>query len=709
MRRLTTKDVAERLRAVRDAVRSATASRPGPARAPRGPRRPRGTRGLRHLRHLGRLRPRYPRPGQRGPRRWLPSLRQTLLLGTWVILALAAAVGIAYERTAIPKDLNAIAVQQDNVYYWADGTEMARVGPIDRQAMPLSRIPTSVQWAVMAAENANFYGDHGVSPRGIARALTKMATGGDVQGGSTITQQYVKNVYLDQDQTLSRKFTEILISVKLDDKVSKQQILDGYLNTSWFGRGAYGVQRAAKAYYGKDVSQLNASQGAFLATLLKGAGLYDPSVSPANHKRAVARWNWVLDRMVSIGQLSARERATYKVFPEPNAPAVPPGLSGQTGYLVDTARQYVSAHSGISDARFDLGGYQIYTTFEKPKVDALAAAVKQRLGGLSPATRPADRDVRVGAASVATDGRILALYGGPDYIKQGFDDANVAVVPAGTTYAPFVYAAALRDGVVRQRDVPRATVGPDSLYDGDDHIPIRTPEGPYWNRDGKIVKTANAGKRSWGRISLRRAVADGVNGPIMQLGMDVGLNLVRQASVDAGLLPDSGFGEQIPAFSLGTATPSPIRMADAYATFAAHGTHTDPYSVLRVTRDGVQIPVQRPVATHPFSPQVAGAVDDALRDAVTDGAARRAGGTGQADHSDQSGQGLAGLPGTAPDGTSGSFVGYDRTTATAVSLFRIDPATQRLLPLTGLAGRPGVEASGTYPADIWDQYMKSVS
>ncbi|WP_329129481.1 penicillin-binding protein [Streptomyces sp. NBC_01476] len=646
-----------------------------------------------------RLRPRYPRPGRTGYRRWLPSLRQTLLLFTWGFLALVAVIGVAYARTAIPADLNAVAVQQDNVYYWADGTEMARVGPIDRQTMPLDRIPSSVQWAVLATENANFYNDHGVSPKGIARAVTKMATGGDAQGGSTITQQYVKNVYLNQDQTVSRKINEIFISIKLDDKVSKKQILEGYLNTSWFGRGAYGVQRAAKAYYGKDVSQLTTSQGAFLAALLKGAGMYDPSIGPANHRRAVARWNTVLDRMVEIGRLSAKERATYKVFPEPIAPAAPPGLAGQTGYLVDTARSYVSAHSGISDARFDLGGYQIFTTFEKPKVDALAASVKQQLSTLRPGTRPADRDVRVGAASVATDGRILALYGGPDYIKQGFDDANISVVPAGPAYAPFVYAAALRDGIVRERGAPRARVTPDTPYNGDNKVPVQTPEGPYWSRNGQIVRTANAGNRSWGMIPLRQAVADSVNGPIVQLGMDVGLDRVRRASIDAGLLPDSGFGEQIPDFSLGTSTPSPIRMAGAYATFAAAGTHTDPYSVLRVTRDGERIGLEQPRVTHPFTPKVASQVDGALRQAVGSGAAKSVAAAGP---------GLAGTPGTALGDRAGWFVGYDRTVASAVSVFRIDPASQEVRPLTGMAGEPGAKAAGAFPAAIWTRYMASI-
>lgn len=664
---------------------------------------PRSLRELPHeiwrLRRL--LRPRYPRPGRSGVRRWLPSPRQVLLVCLWVTLALTGLVGWAYARTEIPADLNTYATQQDNVYYWADGTEMARVGPVDRQAMPLDRIPESVQWAVLAAENASFYTDHGVSPRGIGRAVATMATGGDTQGGSTITQQYVKNVYLNQGRTLSRKLTEMFIAVKLDNRMSKKQILDGYLNTAWFGRGTYGVQRAAKAYYGKDVSQLNASEGAFLATLLKGAALYDPAVGPANHRRAEARWKWVLDRMVKIGQLSPAERATYKVFPEPKPQPKPVGLSGQTGYLVDTARAYLSAHSDISDARFDLGGYQIFTTFQRPSVEALADAVRKETATLRPAARPADRNVRVGAASVAVDGRILALYGGSDYLEQGFNDANIAVVPVGGTYAPFVYAAGLRDGVLLRRDEPRTPVTPDTVYDGDDRVPVRTPEGPYWSRNGKIVKTANDGGRSWGQVSLRRALAESVNGPVTQLGMDVGLNRVRQASIDAGLLPDS-FGEQVPAFSTGTATPSPIRMASGYGTFAAAGAHTDPYSVLRVTRDGERVDVELPHVKHPFTAKVAGEVDAALKDAVTDGTARRAGAAGP---------GLAGKTGTAPGRTAGWFVGYTPKAATAVAVFRLDPKTQELLPLSGTGGAAAwTEQTGsTYPIGIWTRYVGAVN
>lgn len=216
--------------------------------------------------HVASHAPKYPRPGRTGWRRWIPSWRQW---GGGVLSSLGLSVlllGIAYAATDIPDDLNTYATQQDNVYFWSDGTPMARTGWVQRQAMPLSEIPEGVRWAVLAAENASFYSDSGISVKGISRALFRTLGQGDTQGGSTITQQYVKNVYLNQNQTISRKFTEAMIALKLDNRMSKDDILEGYLNTSWFGRGCYGIQRAAQAYYGKDVSQLDAGEGAFLAS-----------------------------------------------------------------------------------------------------------------------------------------------------------------------------------------------------------------------------------------------------------------------------------------------------------------------------------------------------------------------------------------------------------------------------------------------------------
>ncbi|MFD0382350.1 transglycosylase domain-containing protein [Streptomyces stramineus] len=628
----------------------------------------------------------------------MPSWRQTLGLFLSVGGVFGALVAIMYVRTEIPADLNAFATQQDNVYYWADGSEMARTGEVNRQDTDLKKIPESVRWAALAAENETFYSDSGVSVSGMTRAVTKMVTGGSTQGGSTITQQYVKNAYLNQRQTFSRKLTETFIAIKLDNRMSKDEILEGYLNTSWFGRGTYGIARAAHAYYGKDVSQLNASEGAFLASLLKGAGLYDPALGGKNRERAVERWEWILDRMVGIGKLSKEERARYTTFPEPKAPPKPAGLTGQTGYLVETARAYVSAHTDVSDHDFDLGGYQIRTTFEKSKMSALNKAVAEARGKLDPEKREADRDVRIGAASVTTDGRIVALHGGPDYLKQGFNDANSSVVPAGTAFTPFVYAAALSEGVQLERGKPRSPVYPATVYNGDNKVSLRTPEGPYWDRSGKIVKGVNDGGKSWGKITLREAVAQSANTPIMQLGMDVGLDQVGETAVRTGLL-ESSLGTKVPAFSLGTATPSAIRMAGAYATFAARGLHSEPYSVDKLSRNGDAVPVEKPKAERALPQSVATAVGDALRDAVAKGSATAARAAG-AD--------AAGKPGTAQDNKSSWFAGYRGNLSTAVSLSRIEPKTQELQPLDGIGGAAKSTLGSPYPTDIWTQYMAAL-
>ncbi|WP_241002657.1 transglycosylase domain-containing protein [Streptomyces sp. CB01881] len=639
----------------------------------------------------------YPRRGRRGVRRWLPSWRQLLLVTGTGVAVLTGWLAWFFAKTDVPDDMNSFATQQNNVYYWADGTEMARIGEVNRQDVPLDRVPQPVQWAVLAAENETFYSDPGISVTGIGRAIYQMASGGDTQGGSTITQQYVKNSYLNQRQDISRKLSEIVIAIKLDHRMSKRDILAGYLNTSWFGRGSYGIERAAAAYYGKDVSQLDPSEGAFLAALLKGAGQFDPAISADNHRRAEDRWSWILDRMVKAGKLSAAERAKYTVFPEPRTQPKAAGLSGQVGYLVDMARNYVESHSDITAAQFDLGGHQIHTTFEKPRVDALAAAVQDATKGIDPAGRDTDRFLRVGAASVAPDGRIVALYGGPDYLKQGFNSANTSTVPIGSAFTPLVYAAGLSQGVQRQRDGSRTPVLPTTTYNGDNGVNVMTPEGPYWGRDGKIVKTANDGRRDWGKVTLRSAVEQSVNGPMMQLGMDVGLDRVQKTAADLGLLPAS-IGELVPAFGVGNSTPSAIRTADAYAAFGAGGSHTDPYSVLGITRNREPLALRLPTAVQALTPAAAGEVDAALKDAVRTGSAAPVAGAGPD---------LAGKPGTTADRTAGWFVGYNGQVSTAVTVFRADLKDMKLLSLEGLGGAAPDTPDSELPTRIWTSYMRT--
>ncbi|MFC9929957.1 transglycosylase domain-containing protein [Streptomyces sp. NPDC127190] len=652
--------------------------------------------------YIRRLRPRYPRPGRTGWRRWMPSWRQWVggVLTSFGLLS--AFLVTAYALTDIPSNLNSYATQQDNVYFWSDGTPMARTGWVQRQAMPLKDIPEDVRWAVLAAENESFYSDPGISVKGLTRALYRTVGQGDTEGGSTITQQYVKNVYLTQNQTVSRKFTEAMIALKLDNKMSKDQILEGYLNTSWFGRGSYGIQRAAQAYYGKDVSKLNASEAAMLAGLLKGAGLYDPTLGKANHHRAEERWKWILDRMVKIHRLSPQERARYTTFPEPLKSNPLYNTGAQSDYLVELAAQYAKKAGHLTDKQFDLGGYQIYTTFDRKREQALTDAVTQARKQARRDHPGAAKDGHYGAASVATDGRILAVYGGPDHRTQGYNESNAATVPAGTAFLPFVYAAGLEHGVHKTRDGAATPVTPESVYDGDDGIPVTTPEGPYWDRSGKKVAAHNDGRRSYGKIALGEALAKSVNTPFMQLGMDTGLDQVRQTAVSSGLL-SSSIGSQVPALSLGTSTPSAIRMASGYATFAAGGSHTEPYSVSRITRNGAPVALNTPRPRPAVSAQVAHDVTEALTEsfrlthpataAAQDGVAGKAG-------SADTGIAVGKTDGSGKP-TASWYAGTAGSVSTAVVVYRMDLAKSlEPLPLEGLAG-----TSDSVPYNLWSAAM----
>ncbi|MFJ3722796.1 transglycosylase domain-containing protein [Streptomyces sp. NPDC090045] len=649
---------------------------------------------------LRRLRPAFPRPGRTGWRRWIPSWRQWLGACVYAFLAMAGVVTYAYATTDLPDDINSFATQQDNVYYWADGTTMARTGWVSRQEMPLDKVPPKVQGAVLAAENSSFYSDPGVSPAGFLRAVGAAVTGGETQGGSTITQQYVKNAYLNQDRTLSRKFTEVLLAVKLDNQREKKEILQDYLNTSWFGRGTYGLQRASQAYYGKDVSQLDVSEGAFLASLLKGAGLYDPALSPENHERAVERWSWILDRMVETGRLTRAERATYTKFPEPTGASLPGAPGAQTGYLVELAKAYAIKTGHIPDAEFDLGGYQIYTTFDKARMTALTAAVQETQKDFDAGRRPdTDKNARIGAASVAPDGRLLAVYGGPDYLKQGFNESNATTIPVGTALTPFVYAAALEEGVVRTRGKDRTPVSPSTMADGNDQVTVQTPEGPYWDRSGKVVKGRNDGGRNWGQVTLSQAVANSINTPMLQLGLDVGLDRVESFAERSGLL-GSSLGPRIPTFALGeNSTPSAIRMAGAYETFAADGMHTDPYSVRSVTRNGAAMPLDAPKPTRAVKAETARAVTDALRSAVTEGSAKAAA---------KAHSGAAGKTGTTATNTAGWFVASTEKESTAVVVYRMALTDLVPQPLTGLGGDTPNTPGSDRAVRLWADYIKAV-
>ncbi|MEV0120848.1 transglycosylase domain-containing protein [Streptomyces sp. NPDC050703] len=558
-------------------------------------------------------------------------------------------------------DENAAARREANVYYWSDGTQMVSTGEVNRQSVELDEIAPAAVNAVIAAENETFYDDSGVSLKGLGRAVVGMASGGETQGGSTITQQYVKNTYLSQDQTVTRKVKEFVIALKVDRVKSKEEILKGYLNSSWFGRGANGIEAAAHAYYGMSAKDLDPSRGALLAALLKGADLYDPAGGKANHRRAVGRWAWILDRQVDVGLMSERERARYRTFPEPRRQSRSTSLGGQTGYLVDVANKYLKQRAGLTDEDLARGGHQIHTTFDKAKVRRLEQAVRGVLDrDIDPARRAADRHVQIGAASVRpSDGAVVALYGGPDATEHFSNNADTSGVPVGSAFKPFVLAAALQ----RQSGLA----------------------GSRYAADGSLRPAS--GPSDPDRPTLREALYPGGNATYVRLGKDVGHAEVRGTAVAAGLLPQS-MAEPDSAFPVGTSTPSAIRMATAYGTFASGGTRHAPYSVTKVVKDGTSLPgLTRPAAGRALDPEVAREVADALR---------------------------VGAKGFAPGVSAGRtgdqdrlrtawFTGFTKDLSTAVTLFRLRPDEPRLLPLSGVGGEKS-RRGNTLPPRVWGAY-----
>ncbi|MBX9397996.1 penicillin-binding protein [Streptomyces sp. TRM72054] len=670
----------------------------------------------------------YPRAGKYGWRRWVPSWKLVSGLCLGFFGSLVAVAGIGYAMVGVP-DVAKTAKAQNNVYYWSNGTEMVSTGgETNRQIINLSQIPKNMQYAVISQENKTFETDSGIDPKGIARAVFNMARGGETQGGSTITQQYVKNAMLDdQSQTLTRKFKELFVSIKVGAKVPKDKIMEGYLNTAYYGRSAFGIQAAARAYFNKDAIDLDAGECAFLAAMLKGATYYDPagatSIDPAatpeaNKKRALRQMQDTLDKMVEYGHLDAAERAKHAGLPKVENPRANRALSGQIGYLVDLANGYLvnnSEKTGVTERKLREGGLSIYTTFDKKKVDELEKAVtKVQKANIDPKKRPdTDTHVQFGGASVdPATGAIVAIYGGEDATKHFTNNANETGAQVGSTFKPFVLAAAMTWGVrdpdlgPTQAQDERTLVSPKSLYNGKNKLKIKNYDGSVWHNDkGEEWLQVNDGDETYGdppnyQIDLREAMQFSVNSAYVQLGMDVGLDKVKEAAVRAGVLESSLAGIDYPSFSLGISDPSAIRMAGSYATFAASGKQRDPYSVQKVTDKDGTLYEHEVQAEQAFTAKVADNVTDVLKTVVEDGTGSNAQLTGRE---------VAGKTGTTDGNKSAWFVGYTPQLSTAISMFRYPDdeniKNRTFLEMYGTGDQKSIHGA-SFPSEIWHDYME---
>ena len=578
------------------------------------------------------------------------------------------AFSILLARTEIPTP-NELATTEATVVYYAGGKyEIGRLSDANRRASELAQIPLHVQQAVLAAEDRGFYEHGGIAPWSIARAAINNVfdSGPWTQGGSTITQQYAKNAYLTQDRTWKRKAKEALLAFKLETLVSKDQILEDYLNIAFFGRDSYGIEAAAMAYFRKPIENITLSEGAVLAAIMNNPGRLSPDENLPTLK---GRWQYVLDGMLSEGWITQEEYDSSK-FPQIAERQAGNRLGGQNGHLLNAVQQELLA-LGIDETQIQRGGLTVVSTFSRRAQRSAERAV-QRFGPDSKT-----KGVRIGLASVRPgSGEVVAMYGGKDFIEDQINNATRQFAQAGSTFKPFALAAAL------ENDVPLK-----SYWQGDSPATIRGYELTNYN------------DKSYGEITLLEATRESVNTAYVAMEDAVGVDRVADAAVRAGIpkkTPGMNLKNLDLTFVLGTASPSAVDMANAYATFAARGQRARTTFIRKVVdANGEVLYKFEPSTTEAFSQDVADTVTYALTEVVNNGTGATARGLGRPS---------AGKTGTTDMNKSAWYVGFTPQLSTAVFMTK-ENKDGIPVSLYGTGGREMV-TGGSFPAAIWTGFMK---
>ena len=597
-------------------------------------------------------------------------VRKLLIRGTVFLVGFGFVAGsvlfaLAYFTVDIP-DANAYVNSQSTIIQYSNGEEIGRVGTQNRQIVPLAKIPLNVRHAVLAAEDRGFYSNKAFSVTGILRAIFNNLRGGALQGGSTITQQYAKTAFLTPSRTIQRKIKELVISIKLENQLSKDQIFESYLNTIYFGRGSYGVMTASQQYFNRDVDQLTDAQAAVIASILRSPGLYDPAFKKGNAERLAARFEYVKKNMVDAGWLTEEKAAKMKM-PTISPRSTSGQLSGPKGHIIEAVQKEL-AKLGFNQEQLLVGGLVIKTTLDQKAQQSAVDAVNK----FYPAKAPAD--LRIGLVAIRPGtGEVLAMYGGRDYLERQLNDATQSIAQAGSTFKPFALVAGLEQGIPLT-----------SIWNGD------SPQ--TFDDAGKPYEVFNYGNEGWGQIDLLYATKHSVNTIFVPLGIKVGPTNVVDVARRAGI-PESVAMMPTPSIVLGTSSPHVIDVANAYATFAAQGIKSKPFLVSQVLGSNKGVLYEAtPQTEEVFSKEVMADLTYALKGVVT-------GGTGSAALS--LGRPAAGKTGTSQSNASAWFSAYTPQIAASVAFFR-DNATQSLNGIGGMTSVTG----GSFPARIWTQFMK---
>ena len=607
-----------------------------------------------------------------------------LVVGLVCALLGVSAFVVAYTVTDVPDPNEDFQTQTSFVYYNDGKTELGRYATQNRESISLDKMPESIKDAVVAAENKTFWTDRGIDPKGILRAAFSNAQGNATQGASTITQQYVKILYLTQEQTLERKVKEAMLSLKLHNQLSKSQILEGYLNTIYFGRGAYGVQAAANAYFDEDAKDLDLRQSAVLATVLNNPTRYDPAGGKQARADLKARYDYVLSSMADTGAISAgqADRAQRRLpkFPKIEQESQ---FGGQRGHVLKMVHDEL-VRLGFSDEEIDGGGLRVTTTFTQKDMNAAEQGVLE--------AKPegfGDKQLHIGVASVEPGtGAVRGIYGGQDYLDSQINWA-IAGGQAGSTMKPSALVAAIRDGFSLK-----------DTFDG--NSPITLDDGTDFE---------NQGDEDYGSaISMITATENSVNTAFVDMtdSMDNGPQKVVAAAEDLGIPPAKPTSRKAPGFpnsspgleptagvALGSATVSPINMANAYATLANKGRAAEPYIIEKVVdRNGETRYTHKVSDDRAVDADITADVTYALQQVVQHGSGTAALALGRP---------VAGKTGTATNGngevSSAWFTGYTPQLSTSVMYVRRKGNDQ-------LQGWLPSYFGGDYPAETWTAVMQ---
>ncbi|GHH85297.1 carboxypeptidase [Streptomyces sulfonofaciens] len=630
-----------------------------------------------------------------------------------IALPAAGALGLAAKGSVegfddIPANLKRPPLSQRTTILDANGGQIAAVYSRDRTVVPLKDISPFMQKAIVAIEDSRFYQHGAIDLKGVLRALNQNAqSGGVAQGASTLTQQYVKNVFVEEagddptkvaqatQQTLGRKVKELKYAIQVEEKLGKKRILGNYLNITFFGQQAYGIEAASQRYFSKHAKDLDLGESALLAGIVQSPSRYDPVNDP---DEAIQRRNVVLQRMADVGDVSQADADAAKKKPLGLKVSKPENgcitaVKG-AGFFCDYVRDVFLTDPVFGKTQeersklWNRGGLTIRTTLDPKAQESVQDSVKKHVYS-SDEVATAVTLVQPGT------GKILGMGQSRPYGFKGNDtQINLSVnhdmgggagYQPGSTFKPIVAAAAIEGGIPATRTY-------DSPYEMPYPSPVPKCDGKQWvNTDGTTLTNENTSEH--GTMAMKEATAKSVNTYYVKLIKDVGICPVLKMAGKMGVSRADGQEMlQTPSIALGAQEMSPLTMASAYATFASRGTYCTPIAIESITGpDKKSIPVPKSTCTRAMSEKTADTINTLLNGVVEDGTGKEAG---------LSDRPSAGKTGTTDSRYAAWFVGYTPNISGAVWVG--DPAHKRKMFNITIGGVPHAKVFGEdTPGPIW--------